>query len=257
MPDERHLLFGKPAVGRVVSGREHIVRPVPVKGDAVGMDRPFAYLYFRPLSVKRISPPAGDSPKRHQWKTSEHWSTVRSPISILGLSKITNLHLLQKLPLTRLILLRTEVDDISPLRHLALEELDLSGTGVTSIRPLRGMPLRILQCRATPIFDLSPLQGMPIEVLRLSGSAVTDLSPLAECPVEEITLTGLGIDNLEPLSRMPLRRLTLTAKGVSYDQLDFLSGLPQLEFLGEVGDPDDQTPEIFLKRVAASDCETS
>jgi hypothetical protein len=56
---------------------------------------------------------------------------------------------------------------------------------------------------------------------------------------------------------MPLRRLTLTAKGFSYDQLDFLSGLPQLEFLGEVGDPDDQTPEIFLKRVAASDCETS
>jgi hypothetical protein len=98
---------------------------------------------------------------------------------------------------------------------------------------------------------------MPLEVLRLSGSAVTDLLPLAESPVEEITLTGLAIDNLEPLSRMPLRRLTLTAKNFSYDQLDFLSGLPQLEFLGEVGDPEDQTPDIFLNRVAASDCETS
>ncbi|SVB91022.1 uncharacterized protein METZ01_LOCUS243876 [marine metagenome] len=30
-----------------------------------------------------------------------------------------------------------------------------------------------------------------------------------------------------------------------------------MEFLGEVGDPDDQTPETFLKRVAASECEAS
>jgi len=56
---------------------------------------------------------------------------------------------------------------------------------------------------------------------------------------------------------MPLRRITLTAKDYTLDQLNFLSGLPLLEFLGEVGDPDDQTPEIFLKRVATSDSETS
>jgi hypothetical protein len=50
-----------------------------------------------------------------------------------------------------------------------------------------------------------------------------------------------------------LRRLMVTAKDFSYDQLDFLSGLQQLEFLGEAGDPDDQTPDVFLKRVAGSD----
>ena len=90
-----------------------------------------------------------------------------------------------------------------------------------------------------------------------AGSAVTDLSPVAECPVEEITLTGLAIDNLEPLSLMPLRRLTLSAKDLSNDQLNVLSGLQQLEFLGEVGDSDDLTPDSFLKRIAASNCETS
>lgn len=74
MPDERHILFGKPAVKRIVPGGEHVVRPIPVKGDAVGMDRPFAHLYFRALSVKRISPPAGNPAKD---TSGRPWSTGR------------------------------------------------------------------------------------------------------------------------------------------------------------------------------------
>ena len=52
---------------------------------------------------------------------------------------------------------------------------------------------------------------------------------------------------------MPLRSLTVTAANLSPEQLDFVAGLRHLEHLGEAADPEDQTPEDFLRRVHAGE----
>jgi len=76
---------------------------------------------------------------------------------------------------------------------------------------------------------------------------------LAGSVIEVLAISGLSIEDLSPLREMPLRSLTVTAANLSPEQLDFVAGLRYLEHLGEAADPEDQTPEDFLRRVHAGE----
>ena len=86
-------------------------------------------------------------------------------------------------------------------------------------------------------------------MVRLSGSSVTDISPLTDSPVESLWIAGLKLDDCSPLASMPLRRLVVTASQLNPAAIEILRSLDQLDSLGEAGDPEDQSPEIFWRRL--------
>ncbi len=102
---------------------------------------------------------------------------------VLNTSLLTNL--------TRLILGRTQVSDLSPLAGLSsLQILDLSGKQVSDLLPLaRLSSLTALNLAGAQVSDLSPLAGLSsLQNLNLYETQVSDLSPL-----ERLVKKGLEI----------------------------------------------------------------
>ncbi len=130
---------------------------------------------------------------------------------------------------------RSEVTDLTLLQGIPLTRLLLEGTQVTDLSPLQGMPLTYLDLHNTPLPDLGPLSGMPLRFLRLSKTKVVDLTPLKGCPLVELDLSDTAIENLSPLQGMKSLR-TLNLGRTKVTDLSPLTGL-DLETLSLEGTP--------------------
>jgi hypothetical protein len=122
--------------------------------------------------------------------------------------KLSDLSPLEGMPLTNLVLFRTNIADLSPLAGMPLVKLDCSVTQVSDLSPLKGMPLTHLVCGASPVSDLSPLRGMSLTQLNCGESRVSDLSPLQGMPLTKLDCYSTKIFDLSPLKGMPLTTLS-------------------------------------------------
>lgn len=156
-----------------------------------------------------------------------------------------DLTLLRGLPLRRLVLARSNINDVTPLRGSSVQELDLSGnplsdlspltglaletlnlsnTSVSNLFPIAGMPLRELNLDHTPVSDVSPLRGLHLQTLRAAGTTVWNLQPLGESPLQTLDLGRTRVSDLSPLSHLPLHELHLD--GTAVTNLQPLAGAP-------------------------------
>ncbi|AMV20686.1 protein kinase domain-containing protein [Planctomyces sp. SH-PL14] len=161
---------------------------------------------------------------------------------------LTDLHVLEGMPIEVLGLGYTKVTDLSPLRTLPLKGLNLHHTGVSDLGPLRGKGLTLLELFRTPVSDLSPLAGMPLQQLDLSLTKVTDISALRGMPLVSAKFNRCPITDVSPLAESRrLRVLTLPAGVTGFE---FLRGFPELERLSFAEDSrsgfrPDKTAEEF------------
>ena len=132
--------------------------------------------------------------------------------------------------------------DIRPLADLPISRLELAGTGVEDLTPLAGMPLVSASFfESVAVRDLTPLAGLPLRSLDISQTLVSDLTPLAGLPLTELFLDGAPVLSLAVLQGMkltslsasdtrirslkPLAGMSLTSLGVSRTQIASLAPL--------------------------------
>ncbi len=148
-----------------------------------------------------------------------------SPLRDIALTKL----LLSRTPVTDLTALRapglsdnlrevnfwrTSVTDFSPLTACAsLEVLDAADTSFADLAIVRACKLRIAQLSNTRVTDISVLAGMPLTRVSLNGTAVTDLGLLLQCPtLREIVLPHAARD-------VDMLRALTALTGISYREL--------------------------------------
>lgn len=100
---------------------------------------------------------------------------------------ITNLDVLEGMPIASLNLSRTPVHDLRPLREMRfLRKLNVASTDVSDLSPLEGLQLIDLSISNTQVADLRPLQNMPLQVISLGQTKVHDLTPIEHLALREI-----------------------------------------------------------------------
>lgn len=101
-------------------------------------------------------------------------------------SSISNLTVLEGMPLDVLLLSNTSVHDLSPLREMRfIRKLDVANTAVIDLSPLKDLQLSELTITKTKVADLSPLEKMPLRVISFVKTEVSDLTPLRFLPLQE------------------------------------------------------------------------
>jgi len=131
-----------------------------------------------------------------------------------------SLAVLQNMPLKRLILDRTGIDNLHFCKMLDLDELSVADAPVSALFAVKGMKLKALNISRTRISDLLPLSGMPLRSLDLSGSMVGNLSPLSGMKLSSLNISGSQVRDLAPLAGMPIQNLScLGVTPVSWEPL--------------------------------------
>ncbi len=103
---------------------------------------------------------------------------------------ITDLSVLQGLPLVALKFNDSRISSLAPLQGMPLKQLSFFHTGVSDLSPLLGMPLSDLTFHGSPVSDLTPLGGMPLVTLHATHTKVSDLVPLKSC--RQLTMVRIG-----------------------------------------------------------------
>jgi hypothetical protein len=112
------------------------------------------------------------------------------------------------MPLKRLGLGYTAVEELAPLQGMPLTSLNLWAAKVKDLSPLKGMRLESLHAGYCGIRDLSPLEGMPLRDLLLAGNPISDLTPLAKLPLQRLGIDGkTEITDLSPIQSLKLRSI--------------------------------------------------
>src|SRR5581483_3528868 len=120
---------------------------------------------------------------------------------ILTKSEISDLSLLSGMPLTELTLFECKrVQDLTPLKGMKLTRLKLGGcTGVQDLRPLRNMPIKWIDLSGTRVRDLSPLEDLPLEWIHLPYPTTSrDLKTLRGLEILRRMKTSPTINYWEP-----------------------------------------------------------
>jgi Leucine-rich repeat (LRR) protein len=129
-------------------------------------------------------------------------------------TRIRDISVLSRMPLTSLNLARTRVGDLQPLKDMPLRQLDVSFTQVRDLRPLAGLPLVNLNINGTDVSNLGALLGMPLKTLSAAFTRARDLTPLRAMPLIRLVLRGTDITDIAPLQGMPLESLDLSDTNV-------------------------------------------
>jgi len=178
-------------------------------------------------------------------------------LTISGVRNLENLADLKGLAPTKIRVFGAETLDLQSLALLPLESLDLAGCPIIRLAPpSRNFPsLKVLSLRDTGLSDLAILRVMPaLESLDLSGSQVTDISPLVFARrLQSLDAGKLTLQNLPRLRELRfLTRLTISPEKISDKAgLATLRQLPALRVLRAPGDPENQAPGLFWKKIDA------
>ena len=137
--------------------------------------------------------------------------------------------------LERLVLMGTDITDISPLVSMAdLETLYLTHSQVDDLMPLAQLKnLKSLGLYSSDrVTDISPISGVrTLEMLDLEGTAVSDISALAGMrSMRQLDIRGLKIADLNPLMNM-LELFSFHAEQTLVEDLTPLSSSIKLKYL--------------------------
>ena len=108
------------------------------------------------------------------------------------------------MPLNRLFLENTLVENLEYLKKANLVELRLNGSPVKNLKGLEGQPLENLYAVATQINNIQPLANTQLRQLWLSESPVADFSPLAGLPLVSLTAHRTLLEDLSFVRKLPL-----------------------------------------------------
>ena len=156
------------------------------------------------------------------------------PISSLSLNNtpVSDLAPLHRLPLKSLNLNACKaVADLSPLAGLPLTRLLMDGVAARDFEPLRKLPLRDFSARATALADLSPLSEAPLWTVALAETAVHDLAPLRGKPITTLSLQRLSNLNLSVLPSLRLRDLRLQGAQLTPENVRAIAACQEVEVL--------------------------
>lgn len=157
--------------------------------------------------------------------------------------RLSDISALRGMPLQKLYLSRTRVENLGPLRRAPLQELNLVGTRVKDLSPLSECPIEMLWLTGCPVTDISPLRRVPLISLTLQDTLVTDLRPLEGHPLQRLHIGGTGVTDLTPLASLRLTRLIFTPGRIKKG-LDAVRKMTSLQELGTRFDDaaDDKMP---------------
>jgi Leucine-rich repeat (LRR) protein len=146
---------------------------------------------------------------------------------------ITDLSVLNKVPLGELNIANTSISDLAPLKgNKTLTYLDVGDTQVSDLSPLSGLPLTGLIVRNTQVTDLRPISGMQLQTLDiLNCKDVTDLSPLTGMPLRWLNVAKTGVTDLSIVEDMPLKFLWFSPNKVT-GGLEMLRAKESFEKIG-------------------------
>ena len=127
-------------------------------------------------------------------------------LSALDLSgnPVREIRHLYGMPLNRLFLENTLVENLEYLKKANLVELRLNGSPVKNLKGLEGQPLENLYAVATQINNIQPLANTQLRQLWLSESPVADFSPLAGLPLVSLTARRTLLEDLSFVRKLPL-----------------------------------------------------
>ncbi len=161
--------------------------------------------------------------------------------------RLADITALRGMPLQKLYLSRTRVENLGPLRGAPLDELNLVGARVKDLSPLAECPIKMLWLTGCPVQDISPLRRVPLVSLTLQDTRVSDLSPLKGHSLQRLHIGGTEVTDLTPLESLRLTRLIFTP-GKIKTGLDAVRKMTTLQELGtrfEDGADDKMPPATF------------
>jgi tetratricopeptide (TPR) repeat protein len=124
------------------------------------------------------------------------------PLSSVDLADcvITNLSPLKSLPLVALNISGAQSIDFESLREMrALRNISLASSAITNLSPLQALPLYWLDLNETRVGDLGPLRGQHLHTLRLRNTQVADLTPLKGMPLTELDCSSIPARDFSPI----------------------------------------------------------
>jgi Leucine-rich repeat (LRR) protein len=140
---------------------------------------------------------------------------------------------LRKMPLRKLNVAYTLIDDLKPLANSRLVVLNLRKTGVADLGPLINCPIEEIVLSGTEVKSLLPLRGKNLRRLEISGLKINDLSPVSGKPLKILEAAQTGIRDLNPLRGLPLVRLNLAeSSAFDYAVLKTLNQVEDLDLSG-------------------------
>jgi hypothetical protein len=220
--------------------------------------------------LKPIAPSSFEARKRllrmYQERIEAAWTGLGSRLSMdasgiftlnfLNREQVTNLAVLQDMPLTTLILSGCRgVRDLKPLRGMPLTKLDLVNCVlITDLTPLQGMPLTFLDLsNCNQVSDLTPLRDMKLTYLSLYYChKIHHITPLRGMPLTSLRLEECGATDLTPLQGMSLTDLSLNQRPVYEAGLNFVRQMKSLKVI-DIGYGRRLTPEAFWKKYDAGE----
>jgi serine/threonine protein kinase len=140
---------------------------------------------------------------------------------------------LRKMPLRKLNVAYTLIDDLKPLANSRLVVLNLRKTGVSDLGPLLNCPIEEILLSGTEVKSLAALRTKNLRRLEINGLKINDLSPITGKQLKILDAAQTGIRDLNPLRGMPLVRLNL--EEISAFDFSVLKTLTQLEDLNLAG----------------------
>ncbi len=147
-------------------------------------------------------------------------------VAHLGANPLTNITGLADLPIQKIWLSYTLVDDISPLKNAPLKSITIRGapivhidifegkqierfhasySKITSLKALANAPIKDLNCDHTDIYNLAGLENnVSLKNLSCQGTAITSIHELAHC--KELTTVNISqshVSTIETLLKLP------------------------------------------------------
>jgi len=147
----------------------------------------------------------------------------------LGLSEssITNLHLVNGLPLYDLGLEQTPVINLEPLQgSITLRSLGLRGSLVVDLEPIDHLPIKDIDISNTAITNILPLQNMPLEILMMDNVKIQDFSIITNIPLRVLSFKNVTITNLNVLANMQDLEIHLTPQLYTEEEFEKLKTYP-------------------------------
>ena len=136
---------------------------------------------------------------------------------------------LRGLRLQALDLSGNPVKEIRHLRGMPLTRLFLEYTLVENLQDLRDAKLIELRLNGSPVRSLAGLEGQPLENLYAVGTQINNISALAKSNLRQLWLTESPVSDLSHLEGLPL--VSLTAHRTLVEDLSFVRKLPVIQRL--------------------------
>ena len=115
------------------------------------------------------------------------------------------------------------ISDLSVLEGIPLVELDIAATKVSDLAPLaKFTTLRSLNVSETEVSDLSPLSKLPLDILNISHTNIRDLSPITNMSLRVLWIMQTAVTNADVIFQTDIDYLMFSSELFSEAQLDKL-----------------------------------